>query len=57
MCAVTGYHRANSRADALRWLLDNGFSNINGHWMDESGRFAIIEKLPSSKVVVKIGVA
>ena len=57
MCAITGYYRATSRADALRWLLDSGFSNVNGHWMDELNRFAIIEKLPSGGLIVKIGVA
>jgi hypothetical protein len=57
MCAITGYYRATSRADALRWLLDNRFSNINGHWMDGQNRFAIIEKLPSGRLIVKIGVA
>lgn len=57
MRAITGYHRTANRAEALRWLMDNGFVNVNGCWLDKLNRYAKIEKMPASgKIVIRFGV-
>lgn len=57
MRAVTDYHRAANHAEAMRWLRDNGFVNVNGSWIDSSNRYAVPEVMPASgKVVIRIGV-
>lgn len=57
MRAVTDYHRESNLAEAMRWLRDNGFVNVNGSWIDASNRYAVPEVMPASgKVVIRIGV-
>lgn len=38
-------------------MMDNGFVNVNGCWLDKHNRYAKIEKMPASgKIVIRFGV-
>ena len=56
MRAITDTHKMPNYAMAVKWINDNGFASVNGALINKTNRWAKIERLPSGKVLIKVGV-
>ncbi len=56
MRAITDTHKLPNNAMAAKWLNDNGFVSVNGALINKSNKWAKVERLPSGKILIKVGV-
>ncbi len=56
MRAITDTHKLPNHAMAAKRLNDNGFVSVNGALINKSNKWARVERLPSGKVLIKVGV-